>query len=468
MSFNQKRAVCNLLQHNCTLLVAVLTVAICTACDQAKLTGVPSQNRTLSRAQPRVGIGLIDEQFRKVGALVGGFAGFYVDTDGAPTIVLTDATSLTVAKAALVSVFGAKLETRYSGQDWRVVRARYTYITLANWRDQLLPRVMSIEGVSDMGLSHRDNRVTIGVLNADAMTQVQTLLRGQGVPSDAVALRVVGVTVSTTTLLDRIRPLPAGVYVETLKNGATERCSIGPNAYSPPSSSTTAFFLIASHCTSVRAVYDGAYTYQQYRSVPGDAIGVEVIDAPYYTSANDPNCGSGRKCQYADVALIQSLSFTTPDLGDIARTFGPPAAPDEGSGSTTLNMGFLGGRMAIDNVEGYVGTPSAMTGDRIEKMGHATGWTMGTVEDPCKTYNDAAEPPFTVICQVQVIGTADFGDSGGPAFNSQYSVNLYGVQVAKGIDDLGRAVFYYSPMSSIYFELQINVPPSGDYMFCYC
>jgi len=450
------------------LTLTIMCLLLIAACDRVVRLPTAPSTTLVPTLEPR-SLGPIDDQFRRVGEMVPTFGGFYVDGNGNPTLVLTNPLDLNAARNAMVAVFGPRFERQFVGKTWQTALGRFPYTQLAAWRSQLLPQFLALKGASGIGLDHKRNRITLGVLSEDAIAPTQALVTKLGVLMDAVLIAKVGgyYSTSASTLLEKQRPLTAGFFITTQKGTGYEDCSSGPNVTSPASSPIRAFFLTASHCTFARGVYDSFTTYQ-----PNDInepIGGEVIDAPYTTSSTDPNCpADGSKCQYADAALIQYFAFSSAEVSlfGIARTLSP-ADPGGGPGSTTIDYSYFNGvyygAMAPNRVEGYEGFPPASYGTQVEKIGWGSGWTRGYVDDPCYSFHDVKEPPFVVICQTRAVGTALDGDSGGPVTSPW--IDVYGVVSARGQNESGDAVFIYSPLTAIFRELGMSF---DNYQMCAC
>lgn len=130
------------------------------ACDNADLTR-PQTNPARQAAAPSAASlpldlkgAPVDQQYRAVGTKVPEFGGFFVDASGAPHAVLLRAEALPALKSAMSSVYGAKFDKRFSSRTWVVVPGQYGYIQLADWRDQILPTLFAVEGVTKLGIDH--------------------------------------------------------------------------------------------------------------------------------------------------------------------------------------------------------------------------------------------------------------------------------------------------------------------------
>jgi hypothetical protein len=141
-------------------------------------------------------------------------------------------------------------------------------------------------------------------------------------------------------------------------------------------------------------------------------------------------------------------------FGYIARTTYDAYGPD-GQGSIEIQSSNPRFRIV-----GEVGSPRE--GEILDKMGHNTGWTYGTVSnmiciDVPRPHGGANDPNPTQIafrCQHHVNYGAGSGDSGAPVFrwNFDDTVVLYGIH--RGRNQYGAS---YTSMDMIRLDLGIPV-----------
>ena len=404
-----------------------------------------------------------DALYRRVAALVPAFGGMFMRGADTVVVVLTDASQLQGARDAVRTVFGERYYGMYAAMSWTSITGAFNYAGLAEWRDRLIPLALAIPGVSSVGLRQRLNQVRIGVLNESARAPVMALLVQLEIPQPAVLVQVEPSFTQMTALTDRHRPLTGGFQVRT----SSGSCSLGVNGTTggAPVSEQTRYFLTASHCTDVQGGFsDNTFFYQNTLGL-GDFIGGESLDAPTFTGGV---CPAGRVCQRADAALIRYHDGFDADVGFIARTLFPnrsePGSIDLDPNTYPAGPFPYAEKTSIANVDGYHGPVPPMEGQRVDKVGQASGWTFGSVEDLCISASPIGTN-FTYVCQTLVSGRSLEGDSGAPVFNlwpGTYSVNFYGI-VSLGVQS--APLFTFSPMSAIYSELSIY--PYGIF-FCYC
>jgi hypothetical protein len=168
-------------------------------------------------------------------------------------------------------------------------------------------------------------------------------------------------------------------------------------------------------------------------------------------------------CYYSDALLAQVRPGVAIHLGYLARTTSRARFS-----AASINIGPPGSDLFdISNVEGYSGTPPAVQGQEIDKVGMASGWTYGFVTDPCFNFlatDVMSGENFTLMCQGQVSGFGQLGDSGAPVFTpwpDEIDVDLHGIMVSV----YGSTEFDYTTFSHIYSELSLN---PANFFFCAC
>ena len=131
-----------------------------------------------------------DENLRRVNALVPDFGGFYLANHTDPTVVLQDISRLAEAREALETVYGAQFQSRFARSEWKAVHGDYTYVALADWRDQLTTTVLGTNDVLSTGMDQIRNRVHVGVANENARGWLMGELAGLSIPAAAVLVEV--------------------------------------------------------------------------------------------------------------------------------------------------------------------------------------------------------------------------------------------------------------------------------------
>jgi hypothetical protein len=228
-------------------------------------------------------------------------------------------------------------------------------------------------------------------------------------------------------------------------------------------SNGTLYFLTASHCTgALTGANDGTHFWQP--AFGATFIGSETsIEGQPHSGC--PNIGGNpAQCLYADAVIAVYASGVSANLGEIAK---PACCKQQHNASPITVTNPATDYLEISNVEGYSGTTGAFQGQEIDKIGQVTGWTYGYVIDPCQTYLASGSPgdpnEYEYVCQADVSGYSDSGDSGAPVFApDNVGPALHGILVT---GDFDGSEFQYSSMTSIFSELSIS--PAG-WFFCYC
>jgi hypothetical protein len=127
-------------------------------------------------------LGPNDAQELRVARLVPTFGGIYVE-DAHSVFVLTDLRTLDSAKAAWVRVVGS---LPYGPT--RAVPGRYSFVSLATWRNGLAPQVLPLR--CGIGIDDRANLVSIGCPDSATITNARREAETLKVPNDAFAIRL--------------------------------------------------------------------------------------------------------------------------------------------------------------------------------------------------------------------------------------------------------------------------------------
>lgn len=388
---------------------AVLLIALLSGCDASRTTaGHSDRDAGHARLQTTFPAKGTSALLLQVQAEVPGFGGAFYDDSGTLNVYLSNSLDLPRAVAALNNAFGRDLAQpdvrRPDAQPSRAVAAQFDYGTLWRWRMQLRPRVLSLPGVSSLGIDERSNRVRISYDDPTAIDDVRSVIRAASIPESAVVLREQDVVrYLNHQVTDRVRPISGGLKMQNASMSPENFCTLGwvGNGfdYDPP------LVAINSHCTEEYATVTGVTIYQNLIGDSND-IGDEVEDGSFFFS---PDHGCPDRCRWADAAL--ALSGTGVDLieGTIAR----PTNYDRWNGSRTIwheNPRFT----VIEEL--YY----PLVGESVDKVGARTGWTFGPVSATCEDFpTQIPIPPggtVHLLCQDQVSAGAGPGDSGSPVF----------------------------------------------------
>ncbi|HEX8696236.1 MAG TPA: hypothetical protein VF746_27710 [Longimicrobium sp.] len=409
----------------------------------------PQQVRLSEGTPPRdVKVAPIDDELLRVAGSVPGFGGMYYDRAGRLNVFLTDTTQRGAAAAAIEPVLGPR--QRGAARDFRVLRGRFGFAELKQWRSRLDPEVLGMQGVVFTDIDEARNRVVVAVENAPVRTRVAAALARLGLPRDAVLIEERAPVVQVQTLQDFYRPPVAGLQIAWSFN----LCTHGPAAetYVPGQGwDGISYFMTNSHCTDVQGGVENTQYYQPSVAA-GNHIGFEVRDPLYFTGGS---CPAGLRCRHSDAALVQyDQAWPGVDaFGAIAHT----QFSGQFSGSLTFGSpptftiwGFW------SPTQPYISAP--YVGQTLEKVGRTTGWTAGPVTNTCVNTN-VGGTNIHLFCQMFVNAGVGGGDSGSPVFASFGTLNPYLYGILWG--SAGGTSFVFSPLPSVEAEL-------GRFYYCYC
>lgn len=226
----------------------------------------------------------------------GGFGGFFFTKDGPVVIYLQDLSYAATARNAVAAVLRNRLlGRRHRGPavpEIRVERGDYTFLQLADWRDQMSASILGMKETIWIDLDQRVNRVTVGVQTDAAREAVEAKLREMSMPVAAVTFQRASPIVFEDTLVyesggdgcsegsnceNAIAPAPEyaagdslGDYVRGIKGGLQiayrrpsdpedfyRKCTLGFIADYGGSTDGTLDYATASHCTITQNDKDG-------------------------------------------------------------------------------------------------------------------------------------------------------------------------------------------------------------------
>src|SRR5690606_8563428 len=141
---------------------------------------------------------------------------------------------------------------------------------LAAMRARADQAVWSVRGVVFTDADEANNRVHIGVEDADAMAAVERTLGMLGLPREAVMLSLAEPEYPMQSLRDRVRPVAGGLQI----NFPGSLCTLGFNVRAPDRPNVEGF-VTNSHCTAVRGEVTGTPYWQPSSGVPDSFIGNE-------------------------------------------------------------------------------------------------------------------------------------------------------------------------------------------------
>jgi len=300
------------------------------------------------------------------------------------------------------------------------------------------PEVLALPGTVFAGRDASGETLVFGVERRAVIPEVARVLRRLGVPESAYVVRVVEPIRFLASLRDEHTPTLGGVQIHF----SNYLCTLGFSVDHAGGRS----FITNSHCTDKQGQNSGTVYYQPTSSVNSSPIGVEAHDPSYSRSL--PTCSRGKQCRYSDAARVLYESGVE-SLGEIAKT------TNENDGSITVSGGFDIGNQDDVTTE-FSGT--------LHKVGRATGWTSGEVDETCVNVNVFGSN-IQLLCQTMVVrpegGIAAGGDSGSPVFRRTGSSSAKLVGILWGGSSSGD-YFVFSPLKNVQDELgALNATTDG-------
>lgn len=129
-----------------------------------------------------------EDRLLRIAREVPGFGGMFIDQDGRLAVYLLDTTELAIAESAIAAVFGPQV---VPPAGTKALQGQYTILELIQWRRQAI-EILTLPGVSLVGLDEAANRVRVGVEDATRVGAVEQALQRLGIPREAVIIEVTG------------------------------------------------------------------------------------------------------------------------------------------------------------------------------------------------------------------------------------------------------------------------------------
>lgn len=143
-----------------------------------------------------------------------GFAGYFLDEAGQPTVYLTHVSQRPAAEAALAGWLSSR---GFSGASLQVREARYDWFQLHAWYGKAWASALSVSGAVYSDVDEGHNRLRFGGTDVGALTAA---VAAAGIPSDAFVVERASPIVMQSTLQDgRVRPVPGGYQINFLNVG---------------------------------------------------------------------------------------------------------------------------------------------------------------------------------------------------------------------------------------------------------
>jgi hypothetical protein len=427
------------LRARAALLASVLVVVACSE-TTTPVSAVPSSARVAMVAGDDTPSQL------DVAQAVPAFGGYYIAPDGAPTVLLTDASQRDAAAAALA---GFLASYGWTADDLQVREAQYTYLQLHAWYVASRDDALGVTGAVLGDIDEVNNHITFGGLDAGALSNIASVVAAAGVPASAVSLQISAPVVQAATLRDRTRPPFGGLQIQFFPTPASPLvllCTLGFNAIDGSDTS----FVTNSHCSNVQGGTTPTTDYYQATrggavADPANFIAREAED-PEYTMFGAAGCPLGRRCRTSDAARAKYSAGSPFVLGRIAR----PAFENVVAGQDTILIDAANPQFTIvaEQMRGVVG-------QRLNKVGRTTGWTSGPITATCVDINITASE-ITQLCQDLVNARVAGGDSGSPVFglNTDGTAFLAGILWGSSTNlQTGAVQFIMSPLAQVKAEI---------------
>lgn len=380
--------------------------------------------------------GSIDQVMLRLEDAAPGFAGLFV-RDGVPHVRLTVAADEAAARAVIANflVQSAAPVSSSKPADIVVLPATRTFRQLSELRDRLT-NVLTLPGAVYLDADEAANVVAVGVSLERSIADVEKFAAAVGVPRDALVVRITDEVRPLANLRDQFRPTKGGIQI-TRSGGAV--CTEG-FVTTHNNRGGAKGFVTNSHCTSTAGGLESTSFYQAGSAWFGaDFVGTEVLD-PYWVYGANIHCPSGYRCRTSDSAFVQFDDANKGSVGRIARTDDWCWVP------TTYCSLNIDNANPENYITGSRGTP--LVGERTDKIGRTTGWTLGSVSATCVTVVQTGTDR-AATCQYWVDAPSDSGDSGSPVFQwSEGGVKLVGILWGGG-----SSAFVFSSINSVWDEL---------------
>lgn len=371
-----------------------------------------------------------------------GFAGLFIDAQG---VLVVSATTEASEQASLMFAQEWSVLNSLQGQPIRFRRVEYDFYELNAGRNRLLD--LLARGVINMlDVDEVENAVVVGIRPGASKVSVEELSALANLPEGAV--RVIEASIAVESgVQDHYRPVMGGTQVIARYN-----CTLGFNTASGGDS----YAVGASHCSHSWNDVDSGVWEQAY-----------VLDVAYEIADRELGCGyssytgrvlgcGGVGWRASDSQMSEYYDSVSVGHGRIAKTT-YYSSTYETDGSLVLAaqpyFNVLEGRMKS----------TLLSGLTVDKVGRATGWTRGTINQTCVdiTPHLEGEDFAQEECQYGASYWSQGGDSGSPVFVQvqENHVALVGIHHAH---DTVNDRAYFSPLDGIEHDLSITLDVVGD------
>jgi hypothetical protein len=326
--------------------------------------------------------------------------------------------------------------------------ARFTFLELSSWRDQLSQPFLDGDGAIGVYIDYRINQVVM-TGSPGALEHGRRLVSARKIPADGISLQPGGeladdfaCTSTPTNLTQCFGPIPGGVRYFRTNNGQQTGgsfCTMGPAAARLTPAGWENGWVVNSHCVTRIFRNDSNWLWQPGSSSPAtaDFIGVETVDPNGWIG-----CSGTRECRYSDAAWITALPNSpvqVPERGKIAH-----------AQFNSLNLNPVSSRFTVKSYR------NAVLGMMVHKVGAVSGHTRAGVTVVCGDFNRTSGGlNIRMLCQDRAPYIRANGDSGSPVFFLRPifgEVDIVGIHWGGDFDGNGNPGIY-SPWEGVITDL---------------
>jgi hypothetical protein len=368
-----------------------------------------------------------DDRLAAVAMQVPGFGGMFFDQDG--TLQVYMAGQREPANEALTSLLEDVLAReigsgeRLSSRGMEIREAKYNFLELHRWQQQMTPEVLAIPGVVSTDTAEDKNLLQIGIMDSPGTAEaVEDALSKLGIPREAVVISETKPIIQH--LRSRRRPLRGGLQI----NFGNFLCTLGFIAVRNGVNG----YVTNSHCTTTQGGVQNTVEHQPSASGTTNRVGIEIADPTYFSGSG---CPASRVCRRSDSSFIQVPHPSGPSVTIARGTIARPAVNS-----------FTWNGVDIFNI---TSEGSALVGQAVTKVGRTTGRTAGTVSQTCVNTN-VSGTNITQLCQT----CANYGNAGGDSGSPVFRITTLPNVVLVGINWGGNGtISVFSPITQIQQEL---------------
>ena len=200
------------MKHHVGRLIAVtITIGLVACADETPPTQPDTDASASVSPEQRAMPWTIDDEYDRIAREeIPGFAGYYLDENQNPVVLLKDPSQRSAAETWAVARTG---ELGLSTGAVVIKPASYDFTQLKQWRDKVLPTVFNRDDFVSLDIDEVGNRLRIGVDVAVSVSAIETQIADMGIPTPAVLVEVQPRTELRKKLTDRQRPVRAGFQI---------------------------------------------------------------------------------------------------------------------------------------------------------------------------------------------------------------------------------------------------------------